>query len=246
MLKQKKNLKNFWLTVGAVLIAPVVLNMTIFQFGTPFTYGDGDEWLSFWGNYTGGLVSAYVAYFIANSQIKKQLEIDMLKQRQTNLLNQLPALIRLKNELGRKRGQLFRANGEMQQYISENGRLRSERNPQGIPSGAAYQKTIQVEPMREDIWIYIEKIDDVDLQVELMNALQFYKDFSEAVSKEFKNFPAQGPTQRDREEWEKLYNKKNSVWYQFYHENVPNKFGILYKRIDDELEKVKALKEKGN
>ncbi|MCM3641414.1 hypothetical protein M4D68_09720 [Priestia aryabhattai] len=68
--------KKFWLTTVAVLAAPAVLNFTIFQFNTPWTYGEGDEWLSFWGNYSGGLISAYVAYFIANSQIEKQAKID--------------------------------------------------------------------------------------------------------------------------------------------------------------------------
>lgn len=242
--EKNKNLKYILLSLGALLLVPVVLNMTIFQFGTRFTYGDGDEWLSFWGNYSGGILSAFVAYYVANSQIKKQLEIDMLKQRQTNLINQLPALIRIRMELGRLRGQLFQANSEMQSYITENGGLQSNTNPAGIPSGVAYHKTIQVEQMREDVWIYIEKIDDVNLQVKLMEAFEFYKDFSEAAREEIKHFSSVG-LNTDQEEWNKLHKKKSRIWYQFYHQNAPINFGILYKRIDDELEKVKALKEKG-
>ncbi|PGT81581.1 hypothetical protein [Bacillus sp. AFS040349] len=57
--------KYFWLALGAVLLVPFVLNMTIFQFGTSWTFGEGDTWLAFWGNYSGGILSGVVAFMVA-------------------------------------------------------------------------------------------------------------------------------------------------------------------------------------
>ncbi|PFK30595.1 hypothetical protein COJ18_27640 [Bacillus cereus] len=56
------------------VLFPIALNFTLFTTRFPLTYGDGDNWLGFWGNYSGGFMGALVALWIAHRQAKAQRE----------------------------------------------------------------------------------------------------------------------------------------------------------------------------
>ncbi|WP_163529280.1 hypothetical protein [Halobacillus ihumii] len=65
--------KSFWVVLGSILVFPIVFNYTFLQFSAWRVAGNENSWISFWGNYSGGLISAFVAYIVANSQVDKQV-----------------------------------------------------------------------------------------------------------------------------------------------------------------------------
>lgn len=179
-----------------MILFPVALNFILFSFDSGLSYGDGDVWLSFWGNYTGGLISALVAYFVANSQIKKQVSLD-LDQRYFQLAtNQLPALIRLRIELEKLIPELEKVKQENDNFYQilmvqkKNSGEDLEPEASSKPSSVfpdSLLKTIfyHVELMDKEIMKYLEKVEDIDLQIELINAFSFYDNFSKSLNYDF-------------------------------------------------------------
>ncbi|MBU8729151.1 hypothetical protein KM915_03655 [Cytobacillus oceanisediminis] len=73
--------KGIWFTDVAFLLAPVMLNFLVFYYRSERTNGSKDQWLSFLGNYTGGIISAFVAYISHNGTSKDSIsELTRVKQ----------------------------------------------------------------------------------------------------------------------------------------------------------------------
>jgi hypothetical protein len=180
--------KSFWLIVGTLVLSPVILNFTIFQFNTPWTYGNGETWLTFWGNYSGGLISAFVAYFIANSQIKKQLRIDLAQKKHDRMIAQLPSLFRLQFELETYIIQLKNVVEERNHLILKAGGIipDEEYDPNKVMAGIKeYNLDIQkykIESLNHEVYQLLEKIENDDLHIKLLTCFKFYERFSKAVS----------------------------------------------------------------
>ncbi|MUL29485.1 hypothetical protein [Priestia megaterium] len=261
--------KKFWLTTGAVLAAPAVLNLTLFQFNTPLTYGDGDEWLSFWGNYSGGLISAYVAYFIANSQIKKQAEIDQAKENYTRYTSQLPALVRIQMELKRyitdiKKVLEERSFNMMAIYNSgEIDENEDEETQEMLIKVEADMKKYEMKNFNLNLFDIVERIEDVDLQVKLISCFQFYEDFCSTIITDIEvleeqkskiinelNLNADGldiyylndEAKRIENEINRLQTNKIDIWETFYVENILGKFEDVLLKVTEEIENVKKAK----
>ncbi|MGE1103402.1 hypothetical protein [Peribacillus simplex] len=160
--------KAFWFSLGAVLIAPVLLNITIFQFGTSVTYGDGDEWLSFWGNYAGGILSGLVAFGVARVTLNE----DRKKHRYDLYMSQLPSLIRIRMEMEKIRTNIEKAY-EQKAKLIKSGESRSDYNVEEYP--------LFVELVDKEKWSYLDKIQDIDLQVKLIEIKEFYNTFSNSL-----------------------------------------------------------------
>ncbi|WP_230137702.1 hypothetical protein, partial [Peribacillus frigoritolerans] len=147
--------KTFWSYALIILIFPAVVNFLLFQSKLPWVFGTADNWLSFWGNYTGGLISAFVAYFIANSQIEKQRIINEHER----TIAQLPFLMRIRIELDK--------------YILELRRVNQERKAIAITDKVKADFHIQAERpdlrkytillFKEENYSLLEKIEDDDL-----------------------------------------------------------------------------------
>ena len=265
--------KSFWYTVVGVLITPVILNTTLFQFTTDITY-KGD-WLSFWGNYSGGLISALVAYIVANSQITKQLNLDLARDKYYRTVNQLPALVRLKLELEKFIRELTRVKNEREKYLEIVGGIMGKPHEQsleeffevsnGIEEFKVTEKHYRIEFAEPEAFRYLEQVENVDLHVDLITAFNFYKEFSSALlfnieiadSREHEileslmslgNVTADQREQREllRQQTSNAYIQKKNGWITFYEDNILEKFNDILTRLDDEIKLVKDKKENGD
>lgn len=59
-----------------VFVVPILINYLLMTWGAWKVYGSPDSWLGFLANYSGGIIGGVVAYYIANSQIKQELDFN--------------------------------------------------------------------------------------------------------------------------------------------------------------------------
>ncbi|MGG4265786.1 hypothetical protein [Peribacillus simplex] len=267
--------KSFWKYALIILLFPVVVNFLLFQYKLPWVFGTSDNWLSFWGNYTGGLISAFVAYVIANSQIQKQLKLDLAKERYHKTINQLPALVRLKLELEKFIRELTRVKLEREKYIETNGGIRKKleeyeeiedffEDSTGIEESKVIKKHYNIELANPEVFKYLEQVENVDLHVDLITSFNFYKEFSNALlynaqlalDKENKLFERKIVSKADlpdkvkfnqlHDEMADAFTKKKNGWKTFYEENTLETFNSILSRLNSEIQTVKNLKESGD
>ncbi|MCZ4246975.1 hypothetical protein O2313_05435 [Bacillus amyloliquefaciens] len=159
--------KKFWLKViVAILLIPFVLNMTLFQFNTRFTYQGGD-WLSFWGSYLGGFSSGIIALIVALATIRE----DRKKYSYDMVLKQLPVMVRIKMELEKIINNVDRATTVKND---------TEESPL-FPKVNESLYMVDVELVDKEKWDSLDKLQDIDLQVKLLELRQFYETFSESL-----------------------------------------------------------------
>ncbi|WP_309089922.1 hypothetical protein [Domibacillus sp.] len=270
--------KNFWIAVGFALLIPILLNFTIFKFGAPWnlnTYGSRADWIAFFGNYLGGILSALVAYFIANSQVEKQLKINLEEKKFDRTINQLPALIRLRIELEKFVEESKKAKREWDGTLeAHNGIVKyptdDDYDPEapGIEESYLLEATYPMELADSESFKFIEQVEDIDLHVRLIEAFNFYKEFSTALSYDVHSEQSKYSdyTQDDtgtvqipsdlREEinlmiarTENASRKKIKMWRIFFEKDVEGKlkklkeFESLLGELNDEIERVKTLKD---
>ncbi|MDG0059153.1 hypothetical protein [Priestia sp. P5] len=70
------NRKYIIISCIGVFIIPILINYLLMTWGAWKVYGSADSWLGFLANYSGGIIGGIVAYIIANSQIKQELEFN--------------------------------------------------------------------------------------------------------------------------------------------------------------------------
>lgn len=93
--------KTKWLIVVFSFLTPVVINilMAIPSFGLAVL--DNDQWLGFFGNYSGGIIGGFVAYLIASGQIKAQIDENKQSEIESNrsyiILEEFIAPVNLEN-----------------------------------------------------------------------------------------------------------------------------------------------------
>lgn len=164
---QLNKTKGFWVTVlAAVLLVPFILNSTLFQFTTPLTYQGGD-WLSFWGNYSGGILSAVVAFIVARMTMNAEIS----KHSYDIRVGQLPGLVRIKMEMEKINRNLEKA------YNSRKNNIKrcagTDVHPEEVP--------IEVDLLDKDKWIYLDRVQNIDLQVRLIEIQEFYEKWSSSL-----------------------------------------------------------------
>ncbi|MGE1163216.1 hypothetical protein ACQJ0Y_07905 [Peribacillus simplex] len=223
--------KTFWKYALIILIFPVVVNFLLFQRQLPWVYGTADNWLSFWGNYTGGLISAFVAYFIANSQIEKQRIINEHER----TIAQLPSLLRLRIELDKYLWELIRVNQERHAFvITEKLKADLDIQAEGDPDLRKY--TILL--FKEENYSLLEKIEDDDLHIKLISCFEFYDEFSKSISLDINSNKESNFYQVQS------ISKKETVWRRLHDEDKINFFksviGEVYEEIGTIQEKKKT------
>ncbi|KIN39924.1 hypothetical protein ACFTRE_10705 [Bacillus subtilis] len=166
----KHKLKNwrFWIGILAViLLIPFILNMTLFQFTTSFTYKGGD-WLSFWGSYSGGILSGIVAFVVARMTITADRQNQAFKKR----LEQLPALVKIKIEVQKIIENIEKASEERNK-ITEKLEDEDKSNLELF--------RIDVELLDKERWSQLDNIIDINLQIKLIELMDFYDKWSKSL-----------------------------------------------------------------
>ncbi|MFB5661990.1 hypothetical protein [Alteribacillus sp. HJP-4] len=226
MKKWVKHNKIFLTGTLLALIFPIILNFVLFSGTSRFAFGNGNTWLNFWGSYSGSLISAAVAYFIASSQVKnvkkqmdRQLEDDLLRDKFNRTIDQLPALISLEEEL---------TNAVNGMLLAESNRDFLLKEFKDLTEEESYQIKYNEKYFRETNLKYIDKVERTDLQVEIMEDLRFYDRFRSAISMEVPDY----------KELETLYSKLNSV------NDMDEKLLIQHHilRLETEKDHLKSLK----
>ncbi|MBS6458801.1 MAG: hypothetical protein KH375_01425 [Alistipes sp.] len=70
----KDILKKYWWAVATIILAPVVINFMLQIPAFVLIVGDNTDWLTFWGNYLGGSVSALIALFVLFKTLQQNHE----------------------------------------------------------------------------------------------------------------------------------------------------------------------------
>ncbi|MEC0273880.1 hypothetical protein [Peribacillus frigoritolerans] len=219
------NLKSLsvWKYALIILLFPVVVNFLLFQYKLPWVFGTSDNWLSFWGNYTGGLISAFVAYFIANSQIEKQQIINEHER----IIAQLPSLMRIRIELNKYILELRRVDQENVLVLTEN--VKAE------PDGPFLRKyTILL--FKEENYSLLEKIEDDDLHIKLIKCFEFYDDFSKTISLDMYS------NKEDKLYQMQTKSKKEIAWSSFLDEDKLNFFESVIEEVNEEIATIQEKK----
>ncbi|MGE7610004.1 hypothetical protein ACQKML_25995 [Peribacillus frigoritolerans] len=223
--------KTFWKYALIILLFPAVVNFLLFQYKLPWVFGTSDNWLSFWGNYTGGLISAFVAYFIANSQIEKQQIINEHER----IIAQLPSLMRIRIELNKYILELRRVNQERDiLLLGERLRADSDIQSEGDPDLRAY--TILL--FKEESYSLLEKIENDDLHIKLISCFEFYDDFSKTISFDTDIYK-EGEVGQIQ-----TISKKQIAWHSFLEEDKLSFFQSVLKEVYEEIGVIQEKKKK--
>jgi hypothetical protein len=108
VIKEKK----FLILVFGV---PIIINYLLLTWHFPGVQGNYNDWLGFFSNYSGGIIGAIGAYFVAIHQIKKQKEIDDVNDTESNrsliILEEFSARPDLHNVITHSDSKLLRSYG---------------------------------------------------------------------------------------------------------------------------------------
>ena len=251
-----------------IILFPIVINFMLFQAKLPFAYGDGDVWLGFWGNYSGGVLSAIVAYLVANSQIQKQAKLTELKDKRDRVIAQLPSLVRIKFELEDYIGQLERVSRE---HLLETDKMKFQVSTSPLvgkeldemkarAKGDLITRKFKIELLDKGIYQLIEKVENDEIHIKLIELLKFYEDFTDAISfyisisfrnmytfdKDYSISPeALEEKQRKIEQSDEVARyiiKKRNFWKHFFEENMIEQFKEVLEKVNNEIEIVKQEK----
>ncbi|SDM60971.1 hypothetical protein SAMN04488137_1009 [Fictibacillus solisalsi] len=230
------------------LAFPVVINFTVFLGRLPLVFGNADNWLSFWGNYTGGIISAIVATYVAVNQINKQAQKDIEKDNRDRILNQLPALVRLKIELEKIISTLKFA-------VDSKHKLEELKVDKIFGDLTRYP----AEPIEEENWANLDRLVDIELQANLIMCKSFYKEFSNALTYPYPSvmvrieeieisLATDSHNAQDhadwitlREEYSKMENAQKNGFVKLEDENYIEELERLLKIINKDIEKVKQI-----
>ncbi|MGE1103403.1 hypothetical protein [Peribacillus simplex] len=185
--------------------------------------------LSFWGNYTGGIISAFVAYFIANSQIEKQRLINEHER----TIAQLPSLMRIRIELDKYILELIRVNQERDVFVLTE-KVKADFNIEGVPDLGRF--TILL--FKEENYSLLEKIENDDLHIKLIRCFEFYDDFSKTISLDMNS------NKEDNFFQMQTISKKEIAWRSFLEEDKLSFFQSVLKEVYEEIATIQEKKKK--
>ncbi|SFE09083.1 hypothetical protein SAMN05428981_103411 [Bacillus sp. OV194] len=260
----KKNLKNILLLIALFLAAPIAVNYIIFLGRLPSVFGNSDNWLSFWGNYTGGILSAVVAYIVAKLQIRNQRILDRRKE----IIGQLPSLLRIEIELKKYYPEILRVKEHRENLIQANGGLCTFETDEeeGISEYELNKMQYKIEMFDEEHFKLLENISDINLHIDLIKCFQFYKEFSTALNLDitslekrlneivkeqvshFESFDRANINLTQEANTITGYQisieeLKEKAWKKLKEGKVTDQFLIVIKDVEKEIEKVKDIKE---
>lgn len=268
------------------IVFPVILNYVLFTWRFPKTYGTGDNWLGFWGNYSGAFVGALVALWIANRQateqremLKEQLEeqrkdnLEQLEQTRKNEVNkeikqrklaQLPALVFLHNELenlitywqeaGKERKNVI---DRLENVHRESGHKLTEETKKKIKN-EANEYSYKMIPVKEQVFSFVSLVEDVQLQIDLFNCFNYFKEFYEAATFDLNKLHDETNEKRimlgDAHKMQLLFSQyeslkqemleqKRIVWFLYDFSANFEAYKDTFQKVEDEIESIKKIKQ---
>jgi hypothetical protein len=154
----KSTKKAIIVSVIAAVLAPMVYNFLLLSWQSKYSFASGSDWMGFFGNYIGGILSAAVAYLVTSMQIQAQNR----NEKEKRVIDQLPALVGIKIELEKLAKWVNNA-----KTIAKAGLP-----PDVLQQGIDYRHLHYHGPTFGDFnhtnWGEVSKIVDVKLQVELI------------------------------------------------------------------------------
>ncbi|GAB1769185.1 hypothetical protein [Priestia megaterium] len=193
--------KEFFTVLFFFVITPPLLNYILFTWKAPWTFGEGDNWLGFWGNYSGAFVGALVALWIANRQAVEQREIlkkqideqriqELEKEARSRKIEQAPYLIQIQFELKQMLKQMQKINDIKKERIAVHEgyiRNRTEREELTTEEKKEAWKDVESEAfeiklINNQVLSHFQGVDDIELQIQLIECFTFYTEFSEVIS----------------------------------------------------------------
>ncbi|MDA1588982.1 MULTISPECIES: hypothetical protein [unclassified Bacillus cereus group] len=189
---------------GSFVVVPVILNYALFTWRAPQTYGDGDTWLGFWGNYSGAFVGALVALWIARKQAVEQKEIlkqqlndqnkqELAKEARNLKVVQAPALLQIQHEMRGMLKELEKAdklvsfvtnaneNATKHREDREGGEELTPEEKEEAREKAIKTSAIEMKYLNDQIFSHLQSIDSLELQIKLIDCFTFYDEFSYAT-----------------------------------------------------------------
>lgn len=70
----KEILRKYWWAIAIIILAPIVINVVLQIPAFVQIAGSNTDWLTFWGNYLGGSISALVALFVLSQTLQQNHE----------------------------------------------------------------------------------------------------------------------------------------------------------------------------
>lgn len=250
-----------------LLLFPVLINFAVFSAKLPWVFGNADNWLSFWGNYTGGIISAIVAFIVTFLQIRNQRIIEKEK----GIIVQLPALLRIEMEMEKFIDEIKRVKEIKENVIRANGGIidfESDEEEKGISEYDLYNRQYKIESFDDEYFKLIEMIRNVNLHIQIVKCFQFYKEFSyalnldigtlnkridEIINIQLKNYHESNRVDKNNTYEANTINsdinnysiKKHNVWRKLMEENIDSNFDQTLSKVKQEIEKVKRIMEEG-
>lgn len=195
-MKNKKAIK-YVLLFGIIIIIPLAFNFLIFSWRMPGINGSSDAWISFLGNYSGGIIGGIVAYIVSRSQIKNLQETQNL----SSLISQHPIFARLKIDIDIISSSILQFSTIYNQIDQVSD---AEVSKEQIILGAH-----NLLPLNEENWRNLELIHDVNLQVELIQMKNDYTELLKAFA--FNISDISNDIERIRFQLDKLSKKHNKT-----------------------------------
>lgn len=271
-LDEKMKYKYFWaiVIISLVIFVPLVVNLLlIIPSPKIFSLNNDNAWIGFFGNYSGGIIGGIVAFLIVKIQIKNQKEnsekeIRDIQDKEKNLriYNQLPSLVKLKFLL---EGIVINLNNAL--TLINSGEIDVGNGKKIIISN---QMSLKINPLNINYLDAIEKIMDVNMQIDLIKLTNFYIEFQKiAMVDDQKNqiefaevkkeldmkLIIKNKTSAMRDEIEKLNFKlkdivielgpsqflKETLWEKLKKEKYLEKSKLLLEKIEKKIEEVQNI-----
>src|SRR5690625_297551 len=106
----------YWIVILGTLLIPIILGQVLRVPLGYLTIGEEGDWVSFFGNYSGGIIGGIVAFLVARNQIEKQNNKEAIR----NLSKELPILMGIELECKKILCQLININEFIEEIEDKN------------------------------------------------------------------------------------------------------------------------------
>jgi hypothetical protein len=218
LLKYQKILFSIILVIVSIILTPILINYFVL-WDSGHSKGNVGDWIAFFGNYSGGIIGAIVAFLI----VKYQFYVISKKDIENKLISQIPILYRLKFEFERKILHVF---GYISDYYNDPINNEVDKITRTIVFPAS--KVLEAENWRD-----INFLGDTKLLIDLIKIKEFYIGFIEVFEVDIEELKKNGELKRVSD----YVSLKEGYWKEFNQEEylkLSNEtYNCILKRIEE-------------